>query len=105
MLAGRCLPKKFFGDGREWSTPEWYALGKTSCDGIYLREEVTAKGARWEEPGLRTEIRRVKSGYEVTIEATLYNPKGNHDKLVTLAYQLLSKDDRPIASAERTQRA
>jgi hypothetical protein len=96
---------RFFGDGREWSTAEWYALGKTSCDGIYLREEVTSKGARWEEPGLRTEVRRVKSGYEVTVEATLYNPKGNHDKLVTLSYQLLSKEGRLLASGERIQRA
>ncbi len=96
---------KFFGDGREWSTAEWYALGKTPCDGIYLREEVTSHGTRWEEPGLRTEIRRVKSGYEVAVEATIYNPKGNHDKLVTLSYDLLTKDGETVASGSRTQKS
>ena len=96
---------KFFGDGREWSTPEWYALGKTPCDGIFLREEVTSHGTRWEEPGLRTEIRRVKRGYEVTTEATLYNPKTNRDKLVTLAYELLSANGDVVAIESRTQRA
>ena len=95
---------RFFGDGREWSTPEWYALGKMPCDGIFLREEVTSHGTRWEEPGLRTEIRRVKSGFEVTTEATLYNPKTNHDKLVTLAYELLAVDGAVVASESRTQR-
>ena len=96
---------KFFGDGREWSTAEWYAIGKTPCDGLYLREEVTSHGTRWEEPGLRTEIRRVKSGYEVTVEATIYNPKTNHDKLATLSYDLLAEDRETIASASRTQRS
>ena len=88
---------KFFGDGREWSTAEWYAIGKTPCDGLYLREEVTSHGTRWEEPGLRTEIRRVKSGYEVTVEATIYNPKTNHDKLATLSYMIFwQKTERPL---------
>ena len=27
---------KFFGDGKEWSTAEWYALGRSRCDGIYF---------------------------------------------------------------------
>lgn len=96
---------KFFGDGREWSTAEWYAVGKTPCDGIYLREEVTSHGTKWEEPGLRTEIRRVKSGYEVTVEATIYNPKGNRDKLVTLSYELLSMNGEAVATGSRTQRS
>jgi hypothetical protein len=96
---------KFFGDGREWSTPEWYALGRTSCDGIYLREEVRSQGRTWNEPGLRTEVRRVKSGFEVTIEATLYNPKGNRDKLVTLAYEVLPETGEPIATGSRNQKS
>jgi hypothetical protein len=96
---------KFFGDGREWSIPEWYALGRDACDGIYLREEVTSHGKKWEEAGLRTEIRRIKSGFEVTVEATLYNPKGNHDKLVTLFFEVLSADGEKIATGSRVQKA
>jgi len=96
---------RFFGDEKEWSTAEWYALGRSACDGIYFREEVTSHGTKWEEPGLRTEIRRVKSGFEVTVETTLYNPKDNHDNLVTLFVELLSSDGETIATGSRVQRA
>ena len=39
------------------------------------------------------------------MEATIYNPKSNRDKLVTLSYELLSKDCETIASGQRTQRS
>jgi len=90
----------------EISLPEWYALGRYTCDGVSLRQEVVSRGREWEEPGLRIhELRTVPSGIEVTIEATLYNPRANHDKLVTLAFEILAEDERVIATSSKTQKA
>jgi hypothetical protein len=47
--------------GKETSIPEWYALGKYTCDGVSLREEVKKNGSEWEEPGLRISELRVLS--------------------------------------------
>jgi hypothetical protein len=90
--------------GKETSIPEWYALGRYTCDGVSLREEVKKHGAEWEEPGLRiSELRHLPNGnYEVTLEATLYNPKGNGDRLVTLVYEILDNAKAVIQTAERT---
>ncbi len=90
--------------GKETSIPEWYALGRYTCDGVSLREEVKKHGTEWEEPGLRiSELRHLPTGnYEVTLEATLFNPKGNGDRLVTLAYEILDNDKAVIQTAERT---
>ena len=91
--------------GKEISLPEWYALGRYTCDGVSLREEVTSRGRQWEEPGLRVqELRSVPSGFEVTLEATLYNPKTNHDKLVTLSVDVLDGDNAIIATGSRVQK-
>ena len=94
-------PKKL---GKETSIPEWYALGRYTCDGVSLREEVKKHGTEWEEPGLRlSEVRHLPSGsYEVTLEATLYNPKGNGDRLVTLSYEVLDSDKNVMQTASRT---
>lgn len=90
--------------GRETSIPEWYALGSSTCDGISLREEVTKQGTAWEEPGLRiSELRHLPNGtYEVTLEATLFNPKGNVDRLVTLDYEMLDEAGQVVQTASRT---
>jgi hypothetical protein len=90
--------------GKEASIPEWYALGRYTCDGVSLREEVKKQGTEWEEPGLRiSELRHLPTGsYEVTLEATLYNPKGNGDRLVTLAYEILDSEKAVIQTAQRT---
>lgn len=90
--------------GKETSIPEWYALGRYTCDGVSLREEVKARGTEWEEPGLRiSELAHLPNGsYEVTLEATLYNPKGNGDRLVTLDYDLLDQSGQQVQTASRT---
>jgi hypothetical protein len=41
----------------------------------------------------------------VTVEATLYNPKTNRDKLVTLSYELLASDGSVLASGSRSQKS
>jgi hypothetical protein len=89
---------------KETSIPEWYALGKYTCDGVSLREEVKKQGAEWEEPGLRiSELRHLPNGnYEVTLEATLFNPKGNTDRLVTLSYDVLDSNSQVLQSANRS---
>jgi hypothetical protein len=94
-------PKKL---GKETSIPEWYALGRYTCDGVSLREEVKKHGTEWEEPGLRiSELRHPPSGnYEVTLEATLFNPKGNGDRLVTLFYEVLDSNKEVMQTAQRT---
>lgn len=88
---------------RETSIPEWYDLGRIICDGVSLREEVKSKGTVWEEPGLRLQqVRRAPTGkLEVTLEATLYNPKGNADRLVTLDYEVLGADGELLQTAHR----
>ena len=92
--------------GKEISLPEWYALGRYTCDGVSLREEVTSHGREWKEPGLRIqELRVVPSGFEITLEATLYNPKTNGAKLVTVLAEVLGADDAVIATGSRIQRA
>ena len=90
--------------GKETSIPEWYALGNDSCDGVSLREEVKKQGTVWEEPGLRiSELRHLPNGtYEVTLEATLFNPKGNGDRLVTLSYDILDRAGQVLQTANRT---
>jgi hypothetical protein len=90
--------------GKETSIPEWYALGRYTCDGVSLREEVNSQGTQWEEPGLRiSELRRLATGdYEVTLEATLFNPIGNGDRLVTLSYDVLDGSSAVMQSAQRT---
>ena len=90
--------------GKETSIPEWYALGKYTCDGVSLREEVKKQGRVWEEPGLRiSEMVHLPNGkYEATLEATLYNPKGNGDRLVTLSYDVLDGNGNQLQTASRT---
>ena len=90
--------------GKETSIPEWYALGKYTCDGVSLREEVKKQGAEWEEPGLRiSELRHLPNGnLEVTLEATLFNPVGNSDRLVTLSYEVLDPDGQQVQAASRS---
>ena len=90
--------------GKETSIPEWYALGRYTCDGVSLREEVKKNGSEWEEPGLRIqELRHPPGGnYEVTLEATLYNPVGNRDRIVTLAYEILDADKAVLQTAQRS---
>ncbi len=93
--------------GKWFSVPEWYALGKFTCDGVSLREEAKKNGT-WEEPGLRMRVRWLGTGAaeraEVTVEATLYNPKNNHDKMVTLHFEVLSGENS-IAVASLTMKA
>ena len=90
--------------GKETSIPEWYELGRYTCDGVSLREEVKSHGTEWEEPGLRiSELSHLLNGnYEVTLEATLFNPKGNQDRLVTLNYELLDGSGQQMQTASRT---
>ena len=90
--------------GTETSIPEWYELGRYTCDGVSLREEVTKHGTMWEEPGLRVSdlVRLPNGNYSVTLEATLYNPKGNQDRLVTLDYVFLDGANQQVGTASRT---
>jgi hypothetical protein len=89
---------------KETSIPEWYALGRYACDGVSLREEVKNRGTEWEEPGLRiSELLHMPTGkYQVTLEATLFNPKGNSDRLVTLAYDVLDSNKQSLQTATRS---
>lgn len=90
--------------GTETSIPEWYELGRYTCDGVSLREEVTKHGTVWEEPGLRVSdlVLLPNGNYQVTLEATLYNPKGNQDRTVTLDYVFLDNADQQVGTANRT---
>ena len=102
-LAPGKTPKPLSG-GKWFSTAEWYALGKFTCDGVSLREDrESSKNGTWAEPGLKMRVRR--HGIEVvdvTIEVGLYNPKHNHDKAVTINFEVL-KNDVSLAMASLTK--
>lgn len=78
--------------GKRFSIPEWYALGKLTCDGVSLRGEARPNGS-WDDPGLTMKVRPVSGQFLVTLDATIYNPKPNHDKRATVSFELLKGID------------
>ncbi len=77
---------------------EYNALGKYTCDGLALRGNTvnTVTGA-WQS-GLWMKARELANGkLEVSITVLVFNPKHNHDKKVTIFFEILD-GDRVVAT-------
>ncbi|MEX2383085.1 MAG: hypothetical protein WEB59_00635 [Thermoanaerobaculia bacterium] len=79
-----------------FSVPEWYRLGKYTCDGVSLREAVSkgvwgAKTGVWEQPGLQMRVDRDEKT-TVKVKAIIYNPPSNHDKRVRIQFDVLTSN-------------
>ena len=78
----------------EWfSVDEYHDLGKFTCDGVALRSKPIDRKGKWRS-GLAMAARSLSEDrVEVRIRATAYNPRGNHDKLVRLHFEVLNGED------------
>jgi hypothetical protein len=76
--------------GRDWFTvPEYQQLGKFRCDGVSLRGDTDRKH-EWDS-GLYMSARELPDGgVDVGIWAKVFNPRQNHDKLVTLFLEVVN---------------
>ena len=86
--SGRSIHGKL---GKWFSIPEWYALGKLTCDGVSLRGDARSDGS-WGGAGLTMKVKPQSGEFLVTLDATIYNPTSNPDKIATLAFELLKGD-------------
>jgi hypothetical protein len=71
----------------DFTTIEYYNLGKFSCDGLYLRRDGDNSGLVIEK------VNPVGANTEVKLEAYVTNPGGVHDKMVTLRLEILNAND------------
>jgi hypothetical protein len=78
--------------GKRFSIPEWYALGKFTCDGVSLRGDARSDGS-WDDAGLTMMVTPLSGAFLVTLHATIHNPKPNPDKTATVHFEVLHGDD------------
>jgi len=77
------------GKSSEWFTSdEYHDLGKYRCDGLSLRQDYDAEKGTWES-GLSVKPQELESGdVETRVRLSVFNPKHNHDKLVTVTLEV-----------------
>jgi len=75
--------------GKPFSTPEWYALGRFTCDGMSLRGDARPDGS-WNLAGLTMKVKPLSGAFLVTLDATIYNPTSNPHKAATLFFEVLN---------------
>ena len=91
-LAGFKPGRSTHGKLGEWfSTPEWYALGKFTCDGVSIRGDALSDGS-WNDAGLTMRIKPLSGAFLVMLAATLHNPELNPDKTATVSFEVLNRD-------------
>ena len=89
-LAGFGSGKSIHGAlGKQFSTPEWYALGRFTCDGMSLRGDARSDGS-WNLAGLTMNVKPLSGAFLVTLGATIYNPTSNPHKTATLSFEVLN---------------
>ncbi len=85
--------RSLWADGGWFSTPEYHALGQSTCDGVSLRGNYKKRSDTW-DPGLEMATREARGGkVEVKVRATVTNPPHNHDKKVTILIEVLNGED------------
>ncbi len=89
-------------DGKWFTTPEWWELGKFSCDGVGLRAGNDRK-KKWDE-GLEMRVHDLPGGnVEVRMRVGVRNPRNNHDKMVSLYIEVLNGDEHVASESLRIQ--
>lgn len=84
--------RSLWNNGKEFSIPEWWELGKLSCDGVYFRSDSDRK-TKW-DPAIKLKVRDSPGGnVEIKMMVAVQNPKHNHDKMVTLLLEVVDGDD------------
>jgi hypothetical protein len=85
-------PSKGHLPGFWFSAEEYGALGKFSCDGVYLRHRYNREQKTW-EPGLAMSVLEAEGGtLLVQVRAMVDNPKKNHDRKVEIVFEALNGD-------------
>lgn len=79
---------------KDWHTiPEYNALGKYTCDGLTLRGGIINKKTGAWPSGLLMKAKELAGGnLEISIMVWVFNPEHNHDKAVTLFFEILDGD-------------
>lgn len=69
---------------------EYNALGKYTCDGLALRGNIVNKETGAWQSGLAMTAKELAGGkLEISINVLVFNPKHNHDKRVTMFFEIL----------------
>jgi hypothetical protein len=77
---------------------EYNALGKYTCDGLALRGNILNKETGAWQSGLWMMATELAGGkLEISIKVLVFNPKHNHDKAVTMLFEILD-GDRVVAT-------
>jgi hypothetical protein len=84
--SGRSIHGKL---GKRFSIPEWYALGKFTCDGLSLRGDAKSDGS-WGDAGLTMMVKPLSGAFLVTLGATIHNSMPDHDKTATVHFEVLN---------------
>jgi hypothetical protein len=74
----------------EFTTAEYYDLGKYTCDGLSIHDG--NRDGTWYS-GLVMEVKNKGGDVHVTIKAQVTNPGHIHDKFVTLLFEVINGDD------------
>ncbi len=84
--------RALWGNGHWFAVDEYKKLGRFSCDGVSIRRDYNHRKQTW-DPGLELAV-RVKSRDLVQVKArvSIYNPKHNHDKAVTVLLEIMDGD-------------
>ena len=75
-----------------FSAEEYEALGKFSCDGVFLRHRYDRNLKTW-QPGLAMSVLESEGGtLMVQVRAMVDNPKKNHDRNVEMLFEVMNGD-------------
>lgn len=78
--------------GTRFSIPEWYALGRLTCDGLSFRADARPDGS-WDNAGLTMMVKPLSGAFLVTLDATIHNPTPSPDKTATVFFEVLRGED------------
>jgi hypothetical protein len=80
--------------GGWFTVKEYQELGRFTCDGVSLRSDYDRRKGTW-DAGLEMAVKPLDDGkVRVKIRAIVYNPKHNHDKRVSLYFEIQNGDQR-----------
>ena len=84
--------RALWGDGGWFAVDDYKKLGRFTCEGVSIRRDYSHRGQTW-DAGLELAA-RVKSPGVVQVKArvSVYNPKHNHDKAVTVLLEIMDGD-------------
>ena len=84
--------RSLWGNGDWFSVDDYKDLGRFTCEGVSIRREYSHRRQTWDS-GLELAA-RVKSPGVVQVRArvSVYNPKDNHDKVVTVLLEIMDGD-------------